>query len=158
MGHAMFYHLTQSAPEALIQTLVPRALQQGWPVVIRSPSPERLAALDDLLWQQPRDGFLPHAVATGTARDAQQPVLLTTGADMPNAARYLIALDGAGFSPQELGTLDRACLLFEAMDEAAMTHARGLWKSLTGEGVTAQYWSEETGSWKMKLEKRAAEG
>jgi DNA polymerase-3 subunit chi len=155
MGHAMFYHLTRSSSDAMVQTLVPKALAQGWHVVIRSPLAERLGQLDDLLWQQPEDGFLPHAIACGEASDAKQPVLLTTGQSMPNGARYLIAMDGAEISPAEVEALERACLLFEDGDATAMTHARALWKSLTDQGVTAQYWSEESGAWRMKLEKRA---
>lgn len=151
----MFYHLTHSSADAMVQMLVPRALAQGWRVVLRSPRRDTLARLDDLLWVKPDDSFVPHAMATGTGADADQPVLLTQDTGLPNAARYLVALDGADMSPEEIATLERACLLFDAGDEAQMTHARALWKSLTAAGVAAQYWSEESGSWTMKVEKKA---
>lgn len=154
MGHAMFYHLTHSSPQALVQLLVPKAVQQGWNVVIRSPDPDRLRALDDMLWQVPPDGFLPHAIAKNDAQDIEQTVLLTSDDAIPNAARYLLALDCASVSAAEIPVLDRACLVFDAQDQAQMTHARQMWKTLTDQGIAAQYWSEETGSWKLKHEKK----
>jgi len=154
MGHAMFYHLTQSTPEGLIQTLIPRALGQGWRVAIRSPNRPTLERLDDLLWMQPDDSFLPHALATGSGLDAEQTVLLTQGSALPNGARYLIALDGADIDPAEVATMERACLVFDAADAAQMDHARALWKGLTQAGIAAQYWSEESGNWAMKTERK----
>lgn len=155
MGHAMFYHLTHSSADALVQLLVPRAMGQGWRIAIRSPQRETLNRLDNLLWEHPEDGFVPHALSNGTAADADQPVLLTQDHALPNGARYLLALDGADISASETALLERACLVFDATDAAQMTHARGLWKTLTAAGVAAQYWSEESGSWAMKVEKKA---
>ena len=150
----MFYHLTRSSPEDLLGTLVPRALAQGWHVAIRSPNRATLERLDDLLWTQPEDGFLPHAIACGGSSDRLQRVLLTQGTDLPNAARYVIALDGADLLAAEVAAVERACLVFDAQDGAQMDHARGLWKTLTAQGVAAQYWSEESGAWAMKTERR----
>ena len=94
MGHALFYHLTRSGPEDLVRMLVGRALQAGWRVAIRGRDRARLERLDAALWLHPADGFLPHGLAGGP-HDADQPVLLTTHAALPNAARAVLALDGA---------------------------------------------------------------
>ena len=154
MGAVYFYHLTRSAPEVTVQTLLVKSLAAGWRVAVRAPEP-MLDRLDDLLWLQPEDGFLPHGRAGG-ALDAAQPVLLTASADLPNGATCVIAVDGAEVSPDEAQALERVCILFDGGDEAALTQARGQWKALTGAGCVAQYWSEASGRWQKEAEAGAA--
>lgn len=157
MGDAFFYHLTRSPLEATLPTLLAKSLQAGWHVVVRGREPGRLDWLDQKLWAGPDEGFLPHGVAGGK-HDALQPILLTTGAEMPNGAQCLMAVDGAGVEPAECGGLERVCILFDGNDPAAVEHARGQWKALTGAGVAAQYWSEEGGRWQKKAESGGTDG
>lgn len=153
MGTAVFYHLTRSGPDETLATILPRALQAGWRVMIRSPDIGRLERLDGKLWLEPEDGFLPHGLEGG-AQDADQPVLLGQGAAV-NGAKGVALMDGAHPLPGE-ETLERLWVLFDGADEAAVQAARGLWTRLTGAGMAAQYWSEESGRWVMKVEKKAA--
>ncbi|MFC7705029.1 DNA polymerase III subunit chi [Plastorhodobacter daqingensis] len=149
---ALFYHLTHSPVETVAQMLLEKALQTGWRVVIRGSDADRLAWLDQRLWLGADDSFLPHGLAGGP-HDADQPVLLTTGSDRPNGAQCLMALDGAVIEADEARTLERAWLLFDGNDPAAVEAARDQWRRLTGAGIAAQYWSEETGRWQKKAEK-----
>ena len=127
---ALFYHLTRSGAEATLLTLLPRALSAGWRVMIRGGDGAALERLDARLWLEPEDGFLPHGLAGGP-HDADQPILLGQGAAV-NGAQVLVLLDGAQVEADE---------------------ARGLWTRLTSGGISAQYWSEETGRWEKKAEK-----
>lgn len=133
--------------------LLPRALDQGWRVMIRHPNALACEALDQKLWLGPEGGFLPHGLQGG-AFDADQPVLIGSGRDA-NGARGLFLLGGAAPLPGE-ETKDRIWLIFDGANEAAVTAARGHWASLTAAGMTAQYWSEEDGRWQKKAEKTAA--
>lgn len=151
MGQAMFYHLTRSPLEVALPMLLAKSLQSGWHVVVRGTDTERLDWLDRTLWMAGDESFLPHGLAGG-AHDALQPVLLTTGREAPNGAQCVMAVDGAEVSPQECVALTRVCILFDGNDPAAVDHARGQWKALTGAGVAAQYWSEEGGRWQKKAE------
>jgi DNA polymerase III subunit chi len=151
MGMVLFYHLMQSTVEDTVATLLTRALGQGWRVMLRGTDARRLDRLDARLWTDPPDGFLPHGMAGG-AHDADQPVLIGTGAAV-NGARALMLVDGAVASLEEAGALQRVWLLFEGADTAAVEPARGEWRRLTGAGVPAQYWSDEGGRWVMKTEK-----
>ena len=149
----LFYHLTRSPVEETAALLMGKALAAGWRVMLRGTNPARLLALDEQLWQGPEESFLPHGMAGG-AQDADQPVLLGTG-PITNAARALLLIDGAEPSAQEVQTLERVWILFDGNDEAALHHARSQWKTLTAGGQHAQYWSEETGRWQMKTERKA---
>lgn len=155
-GTVMFYHLTRRPLEATLPMLLEKSLTAGWPVVVRGTSAERLAWLDEKLWLGREDGFLPHGLAGGPY-DADQPILLTTAPDLANAARCLMCIDGAEVAPDEAGTLERVCILFDGHDDDAVAHARAQWSALTAAGVAAQYWSEESGRWEKKAERAPAQ-
>ncbi|MEL7026454.1 MAG: DNA polymerase III subunit chi [Pseudomonadota bacterium] len=149
MGAAWFYHLTRSPVENTLGVLLPKALSAGWRVAVRCPNEDVLDRLDEALWRG--DGFLPHGRAGG-AHDADQPVLLTTATRAANDPNCLMVLGQSEIATEEVNTLDRVCLLFEGADPTAVEAARTRWKRLTEAGVSAVYWSEETGSWVKKAE------
>lgn len=147
MGAAYFYHLTDTPLERTLPMLLAKCRDAGWRVVVRGRDARLLERLDATLWN---DGFLPHGMAGG-AHDADQPVLL--GAAVPaDGFQCVMSVDGADVTPSEVGLLDRVCILFDGHDEAALHHARGQWKTLTGEGCQAQYWAQEDGRWTKKAE------
>lgn len=155
MGHALFYHLTRSSPEQLVGQLAGRALGLGWRVVLRARERAELERLDAALWLHPEDGFLPHGLAGGP-HDAEQPLLLTIGAALPNGARAILSLQGAEVTPEEIAAHERVWIVFDGHDEAALSHARGQWRELTAAGAAAEYWSEASGRWQMQHKKEAA--
>ena len=148
MGSALFYHLTRSGPERLLPMLIGKSLQAGWRIKLRGRDRARQVALDEVLWLG--EGFLPHGLAGGP-HDARQPVLLTVeGQPAANAARCLIAVDGAQVSGAEVAALERACILFDGNDPEALDRARAQWRALKAEGADAEYWSEAGGRWERK--------
>ncbi len=154
MGAVLFYHITRSPVDATARSLLARALAQDWRVVVRGVDTAGLERLDNDLWLGPEDEFLPHGLAGGP-HDADQPVLLTLGAALPNGPAALMALDGADVLPDEVQALERVWVLFDGNDPAAVEAARGQWRALTGAGLSAQYWSEEGGRWDKKTETAA---
>ena len=72
-------------------------------------------------------------------------MLLGQGA-IANGARGLVLLDGAEVQPDEVAGLERVWLLFDGADEAAVQAARAQWTRLTGWGMAAQYWSDDSGA------------
>ena len=153
MGIAMFYHLTRSAAEDTVTSLLGRAVTMGWRIMIRGRDTARLDRLDTYLWTHPENSFLPHG-RSGGADDAAQPVLLGDG-PITNSATAMMLLDSAEVSLPEAQSLTRVWLIFDGMDPAALAAARVQWKILTDAGIAAQYWSEESGKWQMKAEKQA---
>lgn len=151
MGAVYFYHLTRKPLEVTLPLLLEKALQAGWRVAVRGQHEDRLDWLDERLWLGAEDGFLPHGRAGGR-HDARQPILLTSQAHPANDPACVMAVDGALIEPTEMETLARACILFDGNDPSAVEAARGQWRRLTGAGVAAQYWSEESGRWQKKAE------
>ena len=148
-ARALFYHLTRRPAEDTLPALIDRALAAGSRVVLRGTDRARLERIDERLWLEPEDGFLPHGIEGGP-HDADQPVLLATGPGRPNGADCLILIDGAGPEAGELAALNRICVLFDGNDAAAVTAARALWRDLATRGLSPEYWSEDSGRWQRR--------
>ncbi|MCX7566058.1 DNA polymerase III subunit chi [Sulfitobacter sp. F26169L] len=151
MGAVMFYHLTQRPLMDTLRMLVEKSLAAGWRVSVRGTDRGGLEALDTALWLGPEGSFLPHGM-DGTAHDVLQPVLLGTASANANGAQCLMAVHSAEITPEDAAAMERVCILFDGYDDAALAHARGQWRALTGAGVSAQYWSEESGRWEKKAQ------
>ena len=152
MGAAYFYHLTDSPLEVTLPMLLGKARKAGWHVVVRGRDDKLLDWLDEKLWQGPEEAFMPHGRA-GTGFDADQPILLTKSTDIPNGAACLMSVAGAEIGAEEVGALERSCVIFDGNDPEAVNHARGQWKALADAGCSLQYWAQEMGRWQKKAEK-----
>lgn len=151
MGTVMFYHLMQSAPADTLAVNAPRALAQGWRVMVRGSDRAALERLDAALWLKGGDdSFLPHGLEGGP-QDADQPVLLGQGRPV-NGAQVLALIDGAEADDVEIAAMQRVWVLFDGNDAPRLQAARAQWKAMTAAGHAAQYWSEESGRWEKKAE------
>lgn len=151
MGEVFFYHMTVSPLDETLPVLLAKALDAGWRVALRGTDEAQLDWLDQRLWLGADEAFLPHGRGGGP-HDADQPVLLTCGAEAPNGADCLVSIDGAEIAPDEVAAAKRAMVLFDGNDPAAVDVARRQWRALTAAGAKAKYWSQETGRWEMKVE------
>jgi DNA polymerase III subunit chi len=151
MGTVLFYHLTESPAAATLAQLLPRALGQGWRAMVRGTDPAVLDHLDASLWLSGGDeSFLPHG-RQGGPQDADQPVLLGTGAAV-NGAKVLALIDGAGADDAEIAAMERVWVLFDGNDDQRLQAARAQWKAMADAGHAAQYWSEASGRWEKKAD------
>jgi len=154
VGAVYFYHLTDTPLDQTLPMLVGKAKGAGWRILVRGRTQAILERLDLVLWQGPPASFLPHGLAGG-ADDAAQPLLLGTDVTA-DGFDCLMSVDGAPLTPEEVGLSQRACILFDGYDEAALQHARGQWKMLTDAGCEAQYWAQDMGSWTKKAESKGS--
>lgn len=151
MGAAYFYHLTEQPLEAALAMLIGKARGAGWPVSVRGRERSELERLDALLWTSAAPEAFPAHGLAGGAHDAAQPVILGTGPAVQDAG-CLMSIGGADVSAAEAETAERVCILFDGADPGAVEAARAQWRSLTGAGVSAQYWSDDSGRWQKKAE------
>ncbi len=149
MGVIRFYHLTRDSAETALRQLLPRALEAGLRVEVRSPDGAALERLDAALWLGDEAGFLPHGLAGGP-HDALQPVLLTRAETAADGTRCVMAVDGAPVAAGEAARLDRVFVIFDGTADGPLAHARGQWAALKAEGAELEYWSQESGRWARK--------
>lgn len=148
MSEVLFYHLTESKLEDALPPLLDKSVERGWRVVVQTGTAARRDALDTHLWTFRDDSFLPHGT-DGQAFATEQPVLLTTTPDNPNAANVRFLVDGA--APPSLDPYDRAIFMFDGYDQQELEAARAHWKRLKGEGHQLTYWQQNNdGRWVKK--------
>ncbi len=147
-GEMLFYHLENQTLDRILPSLVERTVERGWRAVVQAGTPERLEAIDALLWTFKDESFIPH----GTAKDGpptEQPVFLTTGDENPNGAAVRFLVDGATIESYA-GYL-RVVLIFDGHDSAALTSARAQWKAAKAQGLAVTYWQQtDGGRWEKK--------
>ena len=146
-----FYHLQSQPFERALPALVEKAAARGWRVVIQTVDDLRLKAIDDLLWTYSAESFLPH----GTSRDAgapDLPILLTCGAENPNAAALRFYVEGAEVDLDAASPpYERVVVLFDGRNEEELAAARGQWSRLKAKAFSLAYWQQNPdGGWVRK--------
>jgi len=152
MGEVRFYHLTERPLEAVLPVLLERSLERGWRVVVRGTDEARIEALAERLWTWRDESFLPHGTAADGAPE-RQPIWLCADPGNPNGANTLFLVDNADAAPEELGAMETVAILFDGLDETALTHARDQWRQVTAAGLKAVYWAQDAkGGWVKRQE------
>lgn len=147
MAEVGFYHLLSTPLERALPRLLERARAQGYPIVVRAGSAERVAQLNSVLWTYEEASFLPH----GTARDgaaAAHPIWLTERDDNPNQATMLVLIDGLEAS--DLAAFVRSADIFDGNDESAVEAARGRWRRARDAGHNLMYWQQTETGWERR--------
>jgi DNA polymerase III subunit chi len=143
-----FYHLEARRLDQALPPLLELALEEGRRVLVRAPSEEMVAALNERLWTYDDASFLPHGAADD-GDPMEQPIFLTSELANPNAATMLVRLSGAETSDAD-DAFELVVLMFDGRDETALAHARGEWRRLKDLGRTISYWREsDEGGWEQ---------
>ena len=140
-----FYHLTRTPLEEALPARLGKTLEIGERALVRCPDVASVTALDTALWVSRDPVWLPHGTAK-MGHAARQPIWLTEGNDVPNGAKFLFRVDGAGeddFSP-----FTRIFDLFDGRDPASVQRARQRWVGLKAAGHTLVYWQQQERGWK----------
>jgi len=147
MAEIGFYHLLATPLERALPRLLERARGQGYRIVVRAASTERVEHLSSLLWTYDDASFLAH----GAAKDgnaAQQPIWLTERDDNPNDATMLVLVDGV--EAPDLPAFTRCADLFDGNDDSAVDAARSRWRQALAAGHTLTYWQQTEKGWEKK--------
>jgi DNA polymerase-3 subunit chi len=149
MTEVLFYHLQEQPIEKVLPNLLERSLERGWRAVVQAASDDRVDALDAHLWTFSDDSFLPHATDREPTA-AEQPIVLTVGADNPNGASVRFLIDGAPV-PADAASYQRLVLLFDGGDPETVAAARERWTAAKAQGFDVTYWqTDERGRWQRK--------
>jgi DNA polymerase-3 subunit chi len=147
LAEIAFYHLSSTPLERSLPKLLERAWTQGYRIVVRAASPERVEQLSATLWTYDEAAFLPH----GSTRDgnaAMQPIWLTHSSENPNGASMLVLVDGV--EAGDIGSFARCADLFDGNDAGAVEAARTRWRRAREAGHTLTYWQQTISGWERK--------
>ena len=147
MAEIGFYHLLTTPLDRALPRLLERARAQGYRIVVRAASRDRVEHLDAALWTYDEASFLPH----GSARDGNpggQPIWLTDRPENPNGANMLILVDGV--EADDIAVFERCADMFDGNDEAAVIAARERWRQAKAAGHTLTYWQQTGSGWDRK--------
>ena len=110
-------------------------------------SNERDAELvDAALWKAPDDGFLPHG-REGNEWEADQPILIVTGAGATNRPSAMVLLENFDVPSEFVSGLARTSVLFDGRDASQLDSARKLASQMAGWGVEVVCWIDREGKW-----------
>ena len=143
-----FYHLSRTTLEQAAAPLMQKCLDVGWRVLAVSPSADRLAALDSILWTFDEKTFLPHGQAEAPGLDpARQPILLTGKVENQNKAEALFLMDGTK-APVD-APYTRCTVMFDDGDTDTRNLARQQFKAAKDAGLVTRYFQQTPGGgWK----------
>jgi DNA polymerase III subunit chi len=148
LAEVRFYHLQRQRLEEALPALLEKARERGFRIVVQAGSPERVKALDALLWTYRAESFLAHAsgmAALPTAKD--QPIWLTADVENPNTADMLMLVDGA---TADVAPYTLACEMFDGNDENAVAAARLRWTAYKAAGHAMTYWQQGERGWEKR--------
>jgi len=148
LAEVRFYHLLRQRLEEALPALLEKAREKGHRILVQAGSPERVKALDALLWTYKPESFMGHAsgmAALSTAKD--QPIWLTADEENPNAADMLVLVDGA---TADVAPYTLACEMFDGHDETAVAAARQRWTVYKAAGHAITYWQQGERGWEKK--------
>lgn len=147
MKQVGFYHLTLSPIERALPALLAKTLKVGERAVVRCASAKERDYLDKMLWEVTPFQWLPHGCdSLGYA--IRQPIWLTIGDDVPNNARFLFRIDGAG--RDDFVPFTRIFDLFDGKKEESVKAARLRWKEAKNLGYEMSYWQQMQQGWQRK--------
>lgn len=147
MTDIRFYHLLKTPELEALPQIALKAFQSGKTVVVKAGDDAQAEALNDALWTFRADVFLPHG-SKSEGEGLCQPVWITSGDDVPNAAKIQIA--AAGTEPLEPSGFDMCCLMLDGRDEAQVATARMRWKTYKDAGHAISYWQQTDSGWEKK--------
>ncbi len=148
MTEVRFYHLQRQSEEQVLPVILSKALERGHRIIVRMPDQRAVEKMNDHLWNFHPNSFLPHG-SEKNGKGELQPIWLTDKDENPNKADVLIIAQGAQCEQQ--GDFKLCCEMLNGNDEAAVTAARGRWKTYKEKEFDVTYWQQdESGRWAKK--------
>jgi DNA polymerase-3 subunit chi len=152
MTEIWFYHLQNQPLARALPTLLEKAIERGWRVVVQTADEAGLKGIDDLLWTYAPESFLAHGLARD--KDAErQPIVVTCESDNPNGAALRVYVASAEVDLDPATSLyERAMLVFDGRVEDEVAAARKQWSRLKAQGFVLAYWQQsDDGRWEKKM-------
>ncbi|MEO5332422.1 MAG: DNA polymerase III subunit chi [Magnetococcus sp. YQC-5] len=141
-----FYQLASSSPEAALIGILYKIVEQDAKACVLAKDAEQVRRLDELLWRQPQERFLPHGPWNGPD-PSWQPVLIACEPDDRNGATILVLA-----TPRWVEEPDRFDMVVDFVDpKEPVAMARERYRRYQGAGCAMEYWIQSPeGRWTRK--------
>lgn len=145
-----FYHLQQSALEAVLPDILEKTLAKGWRALVKvgpcnGGAEAEMQRLDKFLWTYKQDGFLPHGRDDEPMADAH-PILLSCSSEKSENVDAVILVAGAEM--QDVASAKRCITILDARNADDRAVARKRWKLVKDAGHKTAYWQQnDHGRW-----------
>ena len=151
MAQVNFYHLTHSSLTEALPTLVLKAAEADFKVVISVDNLRTEKEIDTLLWGYKDTSFLPHSNSQSKFAEESAIHITSDMNKLPFEPTMLFII--GGHDVDHIGSYERCMVLFDGKDEAAVQGARVRWSNLNKEGAhSLTYWQQNTeGRWQKKV-------
>ncbi len=143
-----FYQLAASPFESVLVRIVNKAWERGLRVCLRAADAGHAHYLNELLWRQPIDGFLPHGLWNGSEIE-KQPVLIAPVVDDRNGASVIVLAVAERVPEPE--RFDMVVDFVPGADPNALAASRDRYRHYRDRGCTMEYWIQTPeGGWHKK--------
>lgn len=148
MTEIRFYHLQKKSAESVVFDLIERALQKFNRIQVRVRDEKDANRLNDFLWTNKAESFLPHGTSSEQFAD-KQPVLITALNDNQNGAEVVFLMPGCDTANIESFAL--CCDILDGRDEEQIASGRARYKDWKARGHNLSYWQQsDSGKWEQK--------
>ena len=145
MTEIRFYHIQKKSAEATVFDLAERALTRGHRILIRLKDEDEAKRLNDFLWVNKPESFLPHGMENPEA----QPIFLTATNENLGNADVLFLMPGSESSGVE--TFKLVCDILDGRDEEQISAGRARYRDWKTQGHELSYWQQtDAGKWEQK--------
>lgn len=145
-----FYHLLTTPLDIALPKLLPKVLAGGFRALILCRDEAQVKLLDEKIWTQDPDSFLPHGTASAPHAE-RQPLLLSLHPEPVNQANLLIVTDGRIIPSEQQSPFSRILDMFDGTHEPSTLAARSRWKEYKDQGHTLSYIRQQPGGgWKKE--------
>lgn len=142
-----FYQLSSTSLEKALVDIVNKAWKKGTKLCLMAHDPNHAQWLDDLLWRQPNDVFLPHGLWNGLDPE-RQPILISPEPDQRNGATLILLA-----TPKLLRNPEKFDLVIDFVNGKSpndLAASRQRYRHYRDLGCTMEYWAQSLQGWQKK--------
>ena len=143
---AFFYNSSHRDVVADIAWLAENIFKKKNKIVIFCTDQETVDVIDDFLWSNRDDSFIPHATKKH-GKDSLDPILVTDDLQRCYQHDVLLALNGVLIKEKDWERFAKIYYFFDDQDTKEKENARSMWKSFASLNIDCKYWINEKNKW-----------
>ena len=147
MPEIFFYKTLPLEVEKTFYSLVEKSIEMGLISIAIFSDKEKLDIIDDFLWINKQDSFLPHVKRSDEIlTDLSIPLYLTTEDENPYNAKVLFCIDG--YIPKEIDNWERLIFISDSNDDILLEKYKNFYDKIKKDFKEIVFYKNtEDGKW-----------